>query len=170
MQDLPLQVALVDHVRVDDADRAHAGGGQVVAGGRAEAAGADDQHLRVEQLELAFLPHFGNQHVAAVPLLLGRREVPRNHELEPAVLPGAETALEGGGVLEPHLGQRLGRKRRAIPRCAIGHDRSVMVRDILLDARLEVAAGDVDGPRDDPLLHLVLFPNVDHNRLGTAIP
>ncbi len=33
VQDLPLQIAFVDGVRVDDANGAHAGGGQVVGGG-----------------------------------------------------------------------------------------------------------------------------------------
>ena len=45
VQDLPLQVRVVDDVLVDDAERADAGGGQVEAGGRAEAARADHQTL-----------------------------------------------------------------------------------------------------------------------------
>ena len=53
--------------------------------------------------------------MAAVPLLLRRRQLPGNHELEPGVLPRAEAALEGGDVLESHLRQGLCRKRRAIP-------------------------------------------------------
>ena len=53
VQDLALQVRGVDDVHVDDADRADAGRGEVQRGGRAEAAGAEQQHLGVEQLALA---------------------------------------------------------------------------------------------------------------------
>src|SRR5206468_1205707 len=53
VQDLPLQVALVNNVRIDDADRAHASRRQIVRRRRPEPAGADDQDLRVEELELA---------------------------------------------------------------------------------------------------------------------
>ena len=73
VQDLALQVGLVDDVHVDDADGAHAGGRQVQRGRRAEAAGAEQQHLGVEQLELALLAHLGQQEVALVAVaLLGR--------------------------------------------------------------------------------------------------
>ena len=63
VQDLPLQVALVDHVGVDDPERADPGGRQVVGGGRSQAAGPDDEHFGIEQLQLPLLPHLGNQHV-----------------------------------------------------------------------------------------------------------
>ena len=53
VDDLALQVGDVDHVVVDDAERADAGGGEVERGRRAEAAGAEQQHLGVEQLLLA---------------------------------------------------------------------------------------------------------------------
>ena len=44
MDDLPLEVRQRDHVIVDYADRAYAGGGEVKQHRRAEPAGADDQH------------------------------------------------------------------------------------------------------------------------------
>ena len=53
VDDLALQVRLVDDVEVDDPERADPGGGQVEQRGRAEAAGADDQHLGVLQPLLA---------------------------------------------------------------------------------------------------------------------
>ena len=65
VQHLALQVRLVDHVGVDDRDRPDAGRGQVEAGRRAEAAGADEQDVRVEQLQLPGLADLGNQRVAA---------------------------------------------------------------------------------------------------------
>ncbi len=50
VDDLALEVRRVDDVVVDDAEAADARGGEVERRGRAEAAGADQQHLRVEQL------------------------------------------------------------------------------------------------------------------------
>ena len=64
--DLALEVRLVDDVGVDDPERADPGGGEVERGGRAEAAGADQQDPRVEQLELALLADLGDQQVARV--------------------------------------------------------------------------------------------------------
>ncbi len=74
MEDLALQVRLVDHVHVDDAERADARGGQVQRGRGAEAAGAEQQDLGAEQLVLALLADLGQQEVAlvAVALLGGR--------------------------------------------------------------------------------------------------
>ena len=59
VDDLALEVRVVDDVGVDDADRADAGRGEVERGGRAEAARADQQDARVEQLLLAFSPTSG---------------------------------------------------------------------------------------------------------------
>ena len=53
VDDLPLQVRLVDDVRVDDPERADAGRREVERRRRAEPARADQQHARVEQLQLA---------------------------------------------------------------------------------------------------------------------
>ena len=68
---LALQVGGVDDVVVDHADRADPGGGEVERGRRAEAAGADQQHLRVQHLQLALDADLGQQRVARVadPLL-----------------------------------------------------------------------------------------------------
>ena len=63
---LALQVGLVDDVVVDEAERADPGRGEVEGGRRAEAAGADQQHLRVQQLQLALDPDLGQQGVARV--------------------------------------------------------------------------------------------------------
>ena len=70
---LALEVGEVDDVVVDDAERADAGGGEVERGRRAEAAGAEQQHLRVEQLQLALEADLGEQQVARVALALLRR-------------------------------------------------------------------------------------------------
>ena len=61
---LALQVGEVDDVVVDDPERADAGRREVQRGRRAEAAGAEQQHLRVEQLLLALDPDLVEQQVA----------------------------------------------------------------------------------------------------------
>ena len=61
VDDLALQVGEVDDVVVDDAERADAGGGEVERGRRAEAAGAEQQHLGVEQLLLALGADLGER-------------------------------------------------------------------------------------------------------------
>ena len=70
VEDLALQVGGVDDVHVDDAERADPGGGQVEGGGGAEPAGAEQQHLGVEQLLLAGLADLGQEQVALVPVAL----------------------------------------------------------------------------------------------------
>ena len=66
VEDLALQVRRVDLVHVDDADRADTGGGEVQRGRRAETAGAEQQDLRVEQLDLALDADLGQEQVAHV--------------------------------------------------------------------------------------------------------
>ena len=63
---LALQVGVIDHVEIDQADAADAGGGEVEAQGRAEAAGADQADVGVLQLELPFHADFGHDQVAAI--------------------------------------------------------------------------------------------------------
>ena len=70
VEDLALQVGGVDDVHVDDADRAHPGRGQVERGRRAEAARAEQEDLRLEQLWLARLADLGEQQVALVAVAL----------------------------------------------------------------------------------------------------
>ncbi len=70
VDDLALEVADVDDVEVDEADRPDARRGEVERGRRTEAAGADEQRLRAEELRLAGRADLGDQQVAAVALLL----------------------------------------------------------------------------------------------------
>ncbi len=67
---LALQVRQVDLVVVDDPERAHAGRRQVQRRRRAEPAGAEQQHLGVEQPLLALGADLGDQQVARVALAL----------------------------------------------------------------------------------------------------
>ena len=95
VQDLALQVGLVDDVHVDDAERADAGGGQVEGGRRAQTAGAEQQDLRAEQLELAGLADLGQQQVALVAVALRRRQGLRRRPGPALVLPPVEAADQG---------------------------------------------------------------------------
>ncbi len=57
VEELALEVGGVDPVEVDHADLAHTGRGQVHARGRAETAGAQQQHAGSQQLALAGAPN-----------------------------------------------------------------------------------------------------------------
>src|SRR5437667_12560385 len=111
---MALEVRLVDDVRVDDPEPADARGSEVERCGRAEPAGADEQDLRLEQLELALLADLRDQEVPAVagaPLRveravdLGRKAVP---------LPVGEAAGERADVLVAELAERARGERRAL--------------------------------------------------------
>ena len=116
VQDLALEVRGVDHVHVDDADGAHPGRGQVQRGGRAEAARAEEQHPGVEQLELALLPHLGDEQVALVAVALLGGQGPGRLPGTALVLPAVEPAHE-----RHHVACSRGRsgswpRRRSAPR------------------------------------------------------
>ena len=66
VDDLALQVAGVDDVEVDEAERADAGRGEVERERRAEAAGADAEDAGGLQLLLAFHADLGQDQVARV--------------------------------------------------------------------------------------------------------
>ena len=66
MDDLPLQVACVDHVEIDEAESADAGRGQIERERRAETAGSHAENARGFQLLLALHAHLGQDEVARV--------------------------------------------------------------------------------------------------------
>ena len=78
-QQLALQVGQVDAVVIDDAQRADAGRGQVQAGRRTEAAGADHQYARGLEFFLAGDADLRQQQVAAVALAIVRGRVSWRH-------------------------------------------------------------------------------------------
>ena len=71
MQDLPLQVADVDGIEVDDADGADARGREIQRRRRTEAPGADTEHAAGLEPALAVRPHLGQDQVPAVALHFG---------------------------------------------------------------------------------------------------
>ena len=159
---LALEVRQVDHVVVDEPERAHARGREVEGGGRAEAARPEQQHLRVEQLQLALEPDLGHEQVARVALALLGGERPRDLDLVAAVLPERDPAAHRRDVLvAEQVLHRLGGERRAVARRAVEDDAPVAVGDGGLDARLEVPARHVHGAGQVGLLELVLLADVD---------
>jgi hypothetical protein len=133
----------------------------------AEAAGADQQHLGVEQLLLALEADLRDQQVARVALALLGRESHRPLEVIAAVLPQREAAVHHGHVVvAEQLLHRDGRERGAILRGAVRDHAPAAVRHRSLDARLEVSAWHMDGAGDVPHLILLLLAHVeDHGRL-----
>src|ERR1700737_2510454 len=83
MDDLALQIGQVDPVRSGDADRPDPGGPEVEQHGRAEPAGADDEHARLQQPDLALLADLVEDQVTGVALelllaQLHRSQIPSN--------------------------------------------------------------------------------------------
>ena len=160
--DLALQVRQVDHVVVDEADRADPRRRQVERRGRAEPAGAEQQHLRVEELHLPLEPDLRDEHVARVALALLRGERARDLDLVAAVLPERDAAAHGRDVLvAEQVLERLGGEGGAVARGAVEDHALRAVAHGALDAGLEVGARHVQGTRQMRLLELVLLAHVD---------
>src|SRR4029078_4668144 len=81
VQDLPVQVAEVDGVEVDDAEAADAGGGEIERGGGAGGARADAQHACRLQPPLTVDAHLRHDQVPAVALDFFRRQLGRGDRL-----------------------------------------------------------------------------------------
>src|SRR3954452_24383579 len=125
------------------ASAARRGGGR---GGGAETAGAEQQHLGVEQLLLALDADLGQQEVARVALALLGRERLRDVDLVAAVLPQRDAAGHRLDVLVAELLlERVGGERRAVAGRAVEDNALGAVGHRALDAGLEVAAGHVLG-------------------------
>src|SRR5205823_13565909 len=106
------------------------GRGGVERGRRAEAAGADQQDPRLQQLQLAFLADLRDQQVTAVArALLGPERAGGDLERKAMPLPVVDTTGERDDVLVAELLQRLGREYRAVAGRAVGDDRRVAARD-----------------------------------------
>ena len=166
MKDLALQVGLVDHIHVDDAERAHAGGGQVKRGRRAQTAGPEEKHLGVEQPELAFLAHLGQQEVARVPVALVRRQHVGRFPVATLVLPAVEPAVHRHDVGVAQVLERLGREGRSDPTGAEHQQGRVPWGDPGLDLALQMASGDVHRVGDGALFVLVGLAHVEHHGAG----
>ena len=96
--DLPLKVGQADRVVVGHAERAHAGGREIHQQGRTQAAGADDEDARVQELRLPGAPHLPEHDVAGVTLDLFFREL----HPDPRPLAGAVRG-RGAGHAAGHI-------------------------------------------------------------------
>jgi hypothetical protein len=139
-------------------------GGEIEGSGRAEAARADQEHARVEQLQLPFLADLGDQQVAAVAGALLAVEDARELRGEAVALPVGEPAGERDDVLVAELFERLRRERRPVAGLAVEDDRLRPIGCGALDARLEVPARHVHRAGEVPLAPLVLLADVDEER------
>ena len=164
VEHLALQVRLVDHVVVHDAQPAHARRGQVEPRRRAQPAGADEQYLRLEQLRLARLADFGDQQMpaVAVPLRVGQAE--RHLHRKPSVLPRAIPAAQATHLPVTHLLQRPAREEAPGAAGAVEDHVGVPIREALFDAQLQVAARHQLGAGQDALIRLLLLADVDERR------
>ena len=147
MEDLTLQVGGIDLVHVDDADRADASRREVERGRRTEPAGAEQQHLRVEQLGLAFHAHLGQQEMALVPVALIGGQDDRLLPRPALVLPAAEAAVHRHDVRVAELLKGAGGEGRAHAAGAVHDDGRGPIGEPVLDLRLQMAARNVDGAR-----------------------
>ena len=166
MDDLALQVARLDDVEVDDAERPNAGRGEVQGARAAEAAGADEQHLRLEQLHLPGGADLRDQEVPAVARLLGRGEGRRRLDRQAVCLPREDAAGHVGDVRVAQLLELLGAEAGAGAASAVQDDLGGLVGDGRFDLLLELAARDEQGARDMAGVPLDLLADVDQLRTG----
>ena len=166
VENLTLQVGGVDDVHVDDSEGTHAGRGQIEGCRRAETACTQQEHLRVEQLQLAGLPHLGQEEVALVAVALLGAEGPGRGPGTSFVLPAVEPARDRGDIGVAELLHGVGGERRAHPPGA--HDQHVrrLVGDPPLDGALEIAPGQVHGAGQGALLVLVRLTHVEQDGSG----
>jgi hypothetical protein len=161
---MALQVRLVDDVGVDDADMPDARGREVERRRGAEAARAEQQDLRVEQLQLSRLADLGDQCVTRVARALLRGEGARRCDVVAVALPVDEPAGERHRPLVAELLQALRRERGALARRAVENDRHRVVGHAAFDPRLEAPTRDVDRTGDVALVPLVVAADVDPGR------
>ena len=102
VQDLALEVARVDGIEIDDADRSNAGRREIQGGGRSEPARADAEHATGFEPPLAVDTHFRKNQVPAVALNLVVGQFGRSVQLRRAAVScfggadtGAPPATEG---------------------------------------------------------------------------
>ena len=99
--------------------RADPGCGKVERGRRAEPAGAEQQHLGVQQLQLAVDPNLGQQRVARVAVALLGGHPLGGEDRQPLLLPGEDAAGHRGDVLVAERLHLLGRLVGAVAAAAV---------------------------------------------------
>ena len=163
VEHLALEVRLLDHVVVDDPDRADAGGREVERDGRTEAAGADEEHAGIEQLPLTLEADLRDEHLPGVTPLLGGAEQALRWLIPRTVVPPPvhRRGFHARHVRVAGAGQELGGAGRPRSGGAVEKQRRVEVRRDLADSLRYLGQGHVDCPGDVPTLPLVRLANVD---------
>ncbi len=103
MNDLPLQVGHIHDIGIDNAERAHPSGSQVVGGRRAQATRPHQQHLGIEQFALAFFANLTEQEMTAVALELLVGHLAIANDRIACILPPGDAAGHGIDILVTHL-------------------------------------------------------------------
>ena len=158
---LALEVRRVDDVVIDDADRADAGGREVERGRRTEPAGAQQQHLGVEEGDLALDPDLGQERVARVTVALLGSEALRVDERVAGRLPGDDATLDDHGVLIAEVTKEVRDPRGAVVGAALEDQALGGVRGDLVDPLGHLCLRDVDRALEMGLVPLVLLAHVD---------
>ena len=164
VEDLTLQIREVDHVHVDDADRADPRRREVEGHRRPEPPRADAQNLGVEELRLPRLTYLGQEKVAAVADLLLGRELSLLGDRETLVLPAREAPPHRDDVRVAELLQDAPREQGPRSAAAVGHDRRVLCRHRLFDPHLEEAARQGNGAGHEALAEFLPLTYVEQHR------
>ena len=161
MDHLALQVGGVDHVVIDDSDRANACGREIEGGRRSETAGAEQQHLRLEQLDLAFDPDLGQQDVPRVAVTLFGGQGNVRLDRQALGLPFEDAAAHVGEVRVAEPGQSFCRNQGAGAGAALQDDPLVLVGHGRFDPVGDHSGRDQLAALDVRLLVLVGLAGVD---------
>jgi hypothetical protein len=147
VQDLPLQVAAIDHVVIGDAQRADAGRGQVIRRRRAQPTRADQQHARGLERLLALQADIRQAQVPRIALAEIGIHVGALHRQAGGV-PGIGAAFDGGQVAIAARGEDLCDLQRASAALADQQDLHAGIREMRRGVGLQRFADDagrIDG-------------------------
>ena len=164
---LALEVGLVDHVVVDDPQGPNSGRREIEGGRRAQPSGADQEHLRVQQLELALDPDLGQHGVSRVAHpLLGLEALGGDHR-QSLLGPCLDSARDRGHVLVAELVlQEVGGARRAVARRAVDDHPRGPVRHQLGDPLADGGRRHQVGSLEVGLVPLVRLAGVDEDHVA----
>ena len=148
MQDLPLQVAALDHVVIDQAQVAHASGSQVERRRRTQAAGTGQQHARGFQPALPVHADLGQAQVARVALQEIRfvRIQRGAHQRQPLLRPTHGPTHDRAHVAITGSTQDFGRGQRSPAELADQQDFGIPVGQVAAGIGLQLGLGEGQRP------------------------
>lgn len=134
---------------------------------RTKAACTQEQDLRPEELQLAFVANFGDEQMSLIAVSLLGREHRRSRPIAALVLPLVETTSHGHNIAVPELTERLGSEGRSNAACAMNHNLGGLLTDSRFDLSLKVSSRNEHRPGDRPLLEFIGFADIqDHSSIG----